>query len=391
MLVAGEPQVFDHEPAAVSLFCFPDCSRFLSPDVCSPGRDVDSSGGDIVAGGVGCVAIFSDVRVFNTSYASPMPVTAVYRCFLGTCPPVTQVTFVLGPRESRAFDDMILATFSAPSSAGAVEFTSASTSVRVTSRLYSTAPVPTVGMFVPGLKRSEAHAVSVLTSLSNGAFRTNLGIYNGNDVGVVATIKLFDGAALLGAHTVALGPRSGTQINRIFDAVGVGGVVTTNAYAVVESENAEAPLFTYAAVIDNATTDPIFVTGAEDERAPAGPLPTTTPSPSEATFTPTPTQVWTATPTPTQNPAETPTATPIPSATPVLTPTATHTHADTGRRPDSDADDDSEPDPYADTRGGNDRRRSRGDPVPVELQRSWSGFHDTRRENLRAALVGAER
>lgn len=268
---------------------------------------------------------FSDVRVFNTSYASPMPVTAVYRCFLGTCPPVTQVTFVLGPRESRAFDDMILATFSAPSSAGAVEFTSASTSVRVTSRLYSTAPVPTVGMFVPGLKRSEAHAVSVLTSLSNGAFRTNLGIYNGNDVGVVATIKLFDGAALLGAHTVALGPRSGTQINRIFDAVGVGGVVTTNAYAVVESENAEAPLFTYAAVIDNATTDPIFVTGAEDERAPAGPLPTTTPSPSEATFTPTPTQVWTATPTPTQNPAETPTATPIPSATPVLTPTATHT------------------------------------------------------------------
>ncbi|HSE65251.1 MAG TPA: hypothetical protein VLG15_16730, partial [Thermoanaerobaculia bacterium] len=72
-------------------------------------------------------------------------------------------------------------------------------------------------------------------------------------------------------------------------------VTTTNAHAVVES--AGLPLFTYAAVIDNATTDPIFVIGAEDERAPAGtvdvtatpPLPTSTPS--LPTPTPTPTEV----------------------------------------------------------------------------------------------------
>jgi hypothetical protein len=63
---------------------------------------------------------FSDVRVFNTSYTTPASVTAVYRCFLGTCPAGTpQSTFVLAPRESRAFDDMVNATFNAPSSAGA--------------------------------------------------------------------------------------------------------------------------------------------------------------------------------------------------------------------------------------------------------------------------------
>ncbi|HSD71853.1 MAG TPA: hypothetical protein VLE54_03635 [Thermoanaerobaculia bacterium] len=215
---------------------------------------------------------FSDVRVFNTSYASPVAVTAVYRCFLGTCPAsAPQVSFTLSPRESRAFDDMVLATFNAPSSGGAVEFTSSGSDVRVTSRLFSTAPMPTVGMFIPGVPNSEAHEVSVLTSLANGAFRTNIGVYNGEDSSVGVTIRLFNGTTQLGTQAVTLGPHSGTQINRIFDVVGQGGVTTTNAYAVVETNSAGAEVFSYAAVIDNTTTDPIFVTGAEDVRAPSGP------------------------------------------------------------------------------------------------------------------------
>ena len=239
--------------------------------------------------GAAASPFFSDVRVFNTSYVSSVSVTAVYRCFLGTCPSgAPQVAFALAPRESRAFDDMVFAAFNAPSSAGAVEFTSGGNDIRVTSRLYSTAPIPTVGMFIPGLRASDAHTTAVLTSIANGAFRTNIGLYNGNGVGAVATVKLFNGTALLGVQTVPLGPRSGTQINRIFDAVGQGAVSTTNAYVVVESDG--AALFTYAAVIDNATTDPIFVPGAEDSRGPTGPVATATPAPPAATPTPTPTQ-----------------------------------------------------------------------------------------------------
>ncbi|MDQ5873126.1 MAG: hypothetical protein M3547_13075 [Acidobacteriota bacterium] len=217
---------------------------------------------------------FSDVRVFNTSYTGSVSVTAVYRCFLGACPGVgPQATFVLGPRESRAFDDMILTTFASPATAGAVEFTSAGDSVRVTSRLYSPAAGGgTNGMFIPGMKVSQAYAVSVLTGLSNGLFRTNIGVYNPNDVGVTATIRVFNGTAQLGSQAVSLGPRSGTQINRIFDAVGQAGLVTTNAHAVVESSSASAPLFTYGAVIDNATADSSFVAGDEDVPPPAGPL-----------------------------------------------------------------------------------------------------------------------
>ena len=251
---------------------------------------------------------FSDVRVFNTSYTGSVSVTAVYRCFLGTCPGVgPSASFVLGPRESRAFDDMILSTFNAPSTAGAVEFTSAGDSVRVTSRLYSPAAGGgTNGMFIPGMKVTQAYAVSVLTGLSNGLFRTNIGVYNGSDVGVTATIRLFNGAAQLGSQAVTLGPRSGTQINRIFDAVGQAGLVTTNAHAVVESSS--APLFTYGAVIDNATADSSFVAGDEDVPPPAGPVATATRPPPASTATPTP-------PPPAATPTPTPTPTPEPSTT----------------------------------------------------------------------------
>jgi len=225
---------------------------------------------------------FSDVRVFNTSYTSSASVTAVYRCFLGACPGTApQVTFVLGARESRAFDDMIRVAFNAPSSAGAVEFTSSGDSVRVTSRLYSPEGAErlaagvtggTNGMFVPGMKSSQAHGVSVLTGLSNGLFRTNVGAFNPNDSMVVATVKLFNGGALLGTIPLPLQPRSGNQAN-IFSAVGQAGLVTTNAYAVVESGTPSEALFTYAAVIDNATADSSFVSGDEDVPAPAGPAP----------------------------------------------------------------------------------------------------------------------
>jgi hypothetical protein len=269
--------------------------------------------------GAAASPFFSDVRVFNTSYTSAVSVMAVYRCFLGACPGAApQVTFTLGPRESRPFDDMISSAFNAPSSAGAVEFTSTGDSVRVTSRLFS--PVAgggTNGMFVPGMKASDAHAPSVLTGLSNGLFRTNIGVYNGNDAGVSATIKLFNGAVLLGTQTVTLGPRSGMQINRIFNPVGRGALVTTNAYAVVTADNPSVALFTYAAVIDNATADSSFISGEPDEPGPSGPQATATPPP-----TATPTQLAvTPTRTPTSTPSTPPTATPTQlAATPTRTP-----------------------------------------------------------------------
>jgi len=160
-------------------------------------------------------------------------------------------------------------------------------------------------MFIPGLPSTSAKAVTALTNLMNGDFRTNIGVYNPNAVGVTATLRLFDGPVLLGTVPVALGPQTGAQVNDIYGRVNFGSLKTTNGYCTVESSAATAPLFTYAAEADNTTQDTIFVVGTEDVPAPpgfnpptatvpqtpAGPTPTPTPPPGTATpvVTPTPT------------------------------------------------------------------------------------------------------
>jgi len=225
----------------------------------------------------GIAPFFSDVRAFNTSYTAPLTVIAQYRCFIGSCSSAAQ-TFTLAPRESRAFDDVCVSLFSSPDSAGSIELThsGADGALVVSSRLFSTAPVPTVGMFVPGLTLSAARPVTVLTSIRNGGsgagFRTNVGVYNPGEESVTPRISIYDGGTLVGTASLpaSLPPHSGGQINDVFTAAGAGARATANAVIVVDSGGSSA-LFSYAAVIDNATTDPIFVVGVPDAQAPSGP------------------------------------------------------------------------------------------------------------------------
>src|SRR5262249_35969757 len=127
---------------------------------------------------VGGSPFYSDVRLFNTSYTSDLLVTVRYRCFLGACTGVPVLHIPLGPRDAAAFDNMVEDFFRSPDSAGGIEFLFAGEpgQLVVTSRLYSTAPEPTVGMFIPGVTLSAAHSQSVLTSIQNGGafpgFRT---------------------------------------------------------------------------------------------------------------------------------------------------------------------------------------------------------------------------
>jgi plastocyanin len=231
---------------------------------------------------VGAAPFFSDVRVFNTSYSDGVDVMATYRCFLGVCPATApQFLISLSPRQSMALNDICISAFGAPNSAGGVEFdyTGESEQVVVTSRLYSTAPVPTVGMFIPGLELSEAHADTALTSLRNGGsgggFRTNAGAFNAGGTAVTATFHVFNGSTPVGnALTRTVPAHSGVQINQIFREAGVADLQTDNGVVTV---TATGPVFSYAVVLDNDTTDPVFVRGAEDEPFQAvTPAPTTT-------------------------------------------------------------------------------------------------------------------
>jgi hypothetical protein len=224
---------------------------------------------------VGLSPFYSDLRAFNTSYSDTLTVAATYRCFIGSCSGPPQV-FTLGPRESRAFDDVCVSLFSAPNSAGAIELSQSGPdgALVVTSRLYATVPAPTVGMFVPALRIADAHPVSVLTSVRNGGsgagFRTNVGLYNPGDSAVSPVVRVYDGSTLLAETRLdaPLGAHSGAQMNDVFGRIGAAALATGNGVVVVDSGGTQ-PLFAYAAVIDNATSDPILVTGAADQPPPA--------------------------------------------------------------------------------------------------------------------------
>ena len=218
---------------------------------------------------VGVSPFYSDVRIFNTSYTAEILVTARYRCFLGACAGAPVLHILVGPRESAAFDDMVADVLHSPDSGGGIEFEfdGDASQIVVTSRLYSTAPQPTVGMFIPGVHGSEAHSRTVLTSIRNGGappgFRANVGVFNPGNAAVSVTFRIYDDVGVQRGSPVnrTLGGHSGAQVSGIFFAAGTSDFHTENAVITVE---ATSPVFSYAAVIDNATSDPYFVFGAAD-------------------------------------------------------------------------------------------------------------------------------
>jgi len=255
---------------------------------------------------VGAAPFFSDVRVFNTSYDSTISIEATYRCFIGTCPTVDRgLQIVVAPRETKSFNDIVGVAFSEPNTAGGIEFEvtagGSAADIGVTSRLYSTSPEPTVGMFIPGVLTSAAQPVTFLGQIANGGaglgFRTNAGAFNPTDGAVSARFDVFDAQGqLLGSQTRPIDAHSGVQINNIFGAIGRASQSISDAVIVV---TATAEVFSFAAVIDNQTTDPFLVIGSEDVPAPPGHVPPPAP---------------TLTPTPQSTPRPTPTRTPTPAA-----------------------------------------------------------------------------
>ena len=221
---------------------------------------------------------------------------------------------------------MVAQTFGAPNTAGGIEFEfdDVAEKLVVTSRLYSTEPEPTVGMFIPGVDFFTARDRSVLTSIRNGGagagFRTNVGIFNTGGQPVTVTFRIHDSlGAQIGSDVIRTADgHSGVQVNLIFRPPAWSDFETDNAVITVE---ATGPVLSYAAVIDNATSDPIFVSGA------ANPLPGTPTITRTPTITLTPSMTFTPsntfTPSLTFTPSETPTI------TQTFTPTQTFTISET--------------------------------------------------------------
>ena len=208
--------------------------------------------------GVAPAFFHSDLRVLNPAASGTVTVAARYRCFTGPCPAETEKSFTMKGRELKVFEDAVVSLFGAPETAGAIELTGP---VLAESRVYTpTLPSPTTGSDVPGLPVDEAFAESVLLSLSRGAFRTNVGVYNpGADAADVTVSLHASGGAKLGEVSRDVPGRSAVQVNDVFGAAGLSGDVP-DAYAVVRADGVRE-LYSYATVIDNRSQDSVFVKG----------------------------------------------------------------------------------------------------------------------------------
>ena len=123
-------------------------------------------------------------------------------------------------------------------------------------------------MFVPGVTAVAAHRYSVLPQIANAGpgegFRTNVGAFNPQDTAATVVFAVYWEGHWVGEVERTIPAHSGMQINNIFGSDGINHPLLETTDSVVTAQTDGPAIFSYAAVIDNHTTDPIFVRGAAD-------------------------------------------------------------------------------------------------------------------------------
>jgi hypothetical protein len=207
----------------------------------------------------------TDLWLFNR-LSDPVTVTARYRCLTGLACGSGTATFTIGSFAAKTITDAVPTLFGANESAGALELTVNSRypdGLYTLSRTYSPAlPAATTGASLVALPASAANGDAVFVGLAGSGgdlstgFRTNVGVYNPQETATTVFFELHrvDGS-ILGSTSLALAAHEARQINDIFAATGVGGVIATDAYLFV---SANVPIFGFATVIDNRTGDFVY-------------------------------------------------------------------------------------------------------------------------------------
>lgn len=170
-------------------------------------------------------------------------------------------TFTLAAGRTVVIRDL-LAWFGVASGTGAlrIEWSGTAAGPVVTTRTYTTrGDGGTLGQSMdPVPAAAFADRASVVGSKANGAFRTNVGLVNGDDAPATIWVTVTSSAgATLGRTAVALHPRSQVQMSlaALFPSLGsaIGDFV-------VRAEGAPK-LFLYTSVVDNASGDPLYIAG----------------------------------------------------------------------------------------------------------------------------------
>ena len=222
--------------------------------------------------GIGTVFV-TDTRVFNPSYDTAA--SALLEFFPAGSGPNTiassTITINIPPRGTAILDDVAGASGLNVTTTGAIRVTSAE-QLAATSRIFSdqrSAGKGTFGQFVPAQPRANALRRGVMPQLANqvnigSGFRTNIGFFNPNNAAVTVRLELRnDAGALVGTSNLTPPLQALSQQQNSIPTY-FPGVDLTNALNLTLSFDASAPIDAYASVIDNVSTDQIFVPAQQD-------------------------------------------------------------------------------------------------------------------------------
>lgn len=225
---------------------------------------------------VGTISNFrTDVRVLNPSFEDDVTVNAYfYPRNVSTNATVQPTVITIPARSMRVFDDVTDSMFSLTGdNLGAIRLQTEG-DIEATARIYAVTEDGTLGQFEIGIDAADARTKGALLQLKSfgtpaPGFRTNVGGANPNSAEATVMLVLYDrNDAVIGSakeHTIppfgAFGP---LEIRGFFGSSATGADLT-DAWVSFESD---LPVILYGSVVDNATTDPTFVSAVGDSGIP---------------------------------------------------------------------------------------------------------------------------
>jgi hypothetical protein len=224
---------------------------------------------EVFLGVAGSVGVFrTDTRIFNPSATKDITVTAFFLP-VGRDNSSTTIKQVTVPRRQMlVLNDVVTTLFGASGLGGIRLSTVGGEDFIATSRIYAQSSAGTLGQFVPGLDLGAAKSKGVLIQLAAngttaGTYRTNLGFLNPNISAASVNVRKYDAnnREILPATTISV-PPYGVLFPVALDAA------SGNLSDGWVSYEASQPIFGFASVVDNGTTDPTYSFAFEDTGSP---------------------------------------------------------------------------------------------------------------------------
>jgi len=235
----------------------------------TPANEVDAAIAGRVTNALGQTFV-TDVRIFNPSYDDSIsPLVEFFPSGSANTTASTSITTKIPPRGTAVMNDVVGGVWLNVSGTGALRISSESP-MAVTSRIFNDLRLlgkGTFGQFVPSTARGAMLRRGVLPQLSNSSdltigSRTNIGFFNPNPepVTVRLELRLPDGTRAA-TNLITLQPLGQQQ-------TGIGGYFTgvdlSKASDLTVSFDASAPIVAYASVVDNPSSDQIYVAAQPD-------------------------------------------------------------------------------------------------------------------------------